>query len=199
MELCENKFKSGDAIDSDGIKAAIEELLASDEWTDTTTPHTLIVAPVILSTILSSDNDLQERFLMLATKAKVTLYYRVGAQNKQELVLLKRKFKLGVTIAVGDGGNDAMMISAADIGIAIAREAARGEDTGSLTHTIRALIGKNLATAPKEQEQELGHARRSMAALVCDVSIARFGFLPRLLHLHCTNFSIRFFTQRFPR
>ena len=85
----------------------------------------------------------------------------------------------GTTIAIGDGANDAQMLAASDVGFAISRE--HSAETVQGCGLLRTVL---CCDDGAQRSEVVSNKMRSMAALVCDVSIARFGFLPRLVQVH---------------
>jgi len=75
---------------------------------------------------------LQDDFFKLATKCKSVVCCRLTPSQKGKLVTEIHKRTGAITLAIGDGGNDAVMIKAASVGVGIAGEegtaAARAAD-----------------------------------------------------------------------
>lgn len=73
-------------------------------------------------TIILDDPFLKKQFLKLACKCKSVICCRVSPSQKADIVLLVKRGRNKITLAIGDGANDVPMIQAAHIGIGIAGE-----------------------------------------------------------------------------
>ena len=70
--------------------------------------------------LINEDEDMQKIFLDIARKASSVICCRVSPIQKAQVVKMMKHFdKEGVSLAVGDGGNDVSMIMEAHIGIGI--------------------------------------------------------------------------------
>jgi hypothetical protein len=52
--------------------------------------YTLVIGPRVFSLILSSDNEVQRKFMALVKKATATILYRMDPMQKRELVSRER-------------------------------------------------------------------------------------------------------------
>ena len=69
---------------------------------------------------INEDNDSQKIFLEIAKDAEAVICCRVSPLQKSQVVKMMKKYdKNGITLAIGDGGNDVPMIMEAHIGVGI--------------------------------------------------------------------------------
>ncbi len=69
---------------------------------------------------INDDEEIQKVFLDIAKDASSVICCRVSPIQKSQVVKMMKKYdKKGVTLAIGDGGNDVSMIMEAHIGIGI--------------------------------------------------------------------------------
>jgi len=83
--------------------------------------------------ILNEDSNLTALFDKLVETAAIVIACRVSPIQKADLVnMVKKKYPLRKTLAIGDGANDVNMITAAHVGIGISglegMQAARSAD-----------------------------------------------------------------------
>lgn len=63
---------------------------------------------------------MKEKFIDICNNAQVVLACRVSPKQKADIVnMIKGRFPLHTTLAIGDGANDVNMITAAHIGVGI--------------------------------------------------------------------------------
>ncbi|XP_076803387.1 phospholipid-transporting ATPase ID-like isoform X1 [Clavelina lepadiformis] len=74
------------------------------------------------SLVYALANDLELKFLELASLCKAVICCRVTPLQKAKVVQLVKCNKKAVTLAIGDGANDVSMIKAAHIGVGISGE-----------------------------------------------------------------------------
>ena len=69
---------------------------------------------------ISEDDDIQKIFLDIAKDAETVICCRVSPLQKSQVVKMMKNFDTqGITLAIGDGGNDVPMIMEAHIGVGI--------------------------------------------------------------------------------
>ena len=126
FDLCESQDVLH-VTDAD-VESELERLTNPNnkKWQGGQNSHVLAVGPIILSTIMRLSPPLQRKFMTLATSAASVVFYRYSAScvhavytclwgfrlnpyQKSEILDLKRKFFSGVSVAIGDGGNDAQV------------------------------------------------------------------------------------------
>ena len=87
---------------------------------------------------INEDEDMQKIFLYIAKDASSVICCRVSPIQKSQVVKMMKNYdKKGVTLAIGDGGNDVSMIMEAHIGIGI-----YGEEGMRAVQTIDYAIGE---------------------------------------------------------
>ena len=85
----------------------------------TTSSFGILVDEKALLTI-SEDNDIQKIFLEIAKDAETVICCRVSPLQKSQVVKMMKNYDVnGITLAIGDGGNDVPMIMEAHIGVGI--------------------------------------------------------------------------------
>ena len=65
------------------------------------------------------DESISQQFFDYGCRAKSVVCCRVSPKQKADVVLLAKKQKSYITLAIGDGANDVPMISEAHIGVGI--------------------------------------------------------------------------------
>ena len=69
---------------------------------------------------ISEDNEIQKIFLEIAKDAETVICCRVSPLQKSQVVKMMKNYDTnGITLAIGDGGNDVPMIMEAHIGVGI--------------------------------------------------------------------------------
>ena len=69
---------------------------------------------------INEDNEIQKIFLPIAKEAASVICCRVSPLQKSQVVKIMKNYdKNGITLAIGDGGNDVSMIMEAHIGVGI--------------------------------------------------------------------------------
>ena len=69
---------------------------------------------------ISEDNEIQKIFLEIAKDAETVICCRVSPLQKSQVVKMMKNYDIkGITLAIGDGGNDVPMIMEAHIGVGI--------------------------------------------------------------------------------
>ena len=69
---------------------------------------------------INEDDDTQKIFLQIAKEAEAVICCRVSPLQKSQVVKMMKKYdQNGITLAIGDGGNDVPMIMEAHIGVGI--------------------------------------------------------------------------------
>ncbi|CAK8676704.1 unnamed protein product [Clavelina lepadiformis] len=74
------------------------------------------------SLVYALDEELNTKFLELASACSAVICCRVTPLQKAKVVELVKKHKKAITLAIGDGANDVSMIKAAHIGVGISGE-----------------------------------------------------------------------------
>ncbi|KAI8912623.1 hypothetical protein EDD86DRAFT_245506 [Gorgonomyces haynaldii] len=82
----------------------------------------LIIDGNALIYCLDREKEVRDRFLELSTKCLAVMCCRVSPRQKASIVLMVKKNRPGITLAIGDGANDVSMIQAAHVGVGIAGE-----------------------------------------------------------------------------
>ena len=69
---------------------------------------------------IDSDPKLRELFLAASDRVEVVLACRVSPKQKADIVnMIRKRFPLKTTLAIGDGANDVNMILQAHVGVGI--------------------------------------------------------------------------------
>eukprot|EP00178_Gracilaria_changii_P024373 TRINITY_DN733_c0_g2_i1.p1 TRINITY_DN733_c0_g2~~TRINITY_DN733_c0_g2_i1.p1 ORF type:complete len:1259 (+),score=191.16 TRINITY_DN733_c0_g2_i1:1156-4932(+) len=141
------------SLSGESIETFTEQHTRIDHILDSLTlrPHELMperpIALIVDGTSLSfiDDEEMERRFLRVASVCKSVICARVTPIQKAQTVQLVQRHENCVTLAIGDGGNDVSMIQEAQIGVGIkgkeGMQAARAADysMGEFRHLARLL------------------------------------------------------------
>ncbi|XP_051629112.1 phospholipid-transporting ATPase ID isoform X5 [Manacus candei] len=120
-ELRKAREKMMDASRSVGNGFSYEEKLSSSKLTSVLEAiageYALVINGHSLAHALEADMEVE--FLETACACKAVICCRVTPLQKAQVVELVKKYKKGVTLAIGDGANDVNMIKTAHIGVGI--------------------------------------------------------------------------------
>ena len=118
--------ESADALDSfeEGLCALSEWLdkeIHSGAWNRHKRDIILAVGPQAFTILLKSSEKDQRNFMSLFSMAQVTVLYRMTPCMKLEIAKMVQRFLDGASCAIGDGGNDRLLMQQADFGIGVAQ------------------------------------------------------------------------------
>ncbi|XP_064494558.1 phospholipid-transporting ATPase ID isoform X3 [Pseudopipra pipra] len=103
-----NDFSSKEKLSSSKLTSVLEAIAGE---------YALVINGHSLAHALEADMEVE--FLETACACKAVICCRVTPLQKAQVVELVKKYKKGVTLAIGDGANDVNMIKTAHIGVGI--------------------------------------------------------------------------------
>ena len=93
----------------------------SDAWNGHKRDVILAVGPQAFTILLKGSEEDQRNFMSLFSMAQVTVLYRMTPFMKLEIAKMLKRFLDGAICAIGDGGNDRLLMQQADFGIGVAQ------------------------------------------------------------------------------
>ena len=119
--------ESTDVLDSfEGGSHALTRWLENETscfaWSGRKRDVILAMGPQAFTILLKCSEEDQRKFMTLFSKSQVTVLYRMTPIMKLEIAKMTKRFFDGATCAIGDGGNDRLLLQQADFGIGVAQQ-----------------------------------------------------------------------------